>query len=129
MSSILSDIESHFEPASVDDLIKFGFNTIKCSSRLIYQRQIRLNAPYKAPSDFALGYIEKTIPTNCIVRAIYKPNMKTSDGNVNVISISIVSYTLPYNVGFKIIRLKNPTIAELSAALATVNLEKQFFIY
>lgn len=127
MSGILSDIETHFEPASIDNLIKFGFNTIKCSSRLIYQRQIRLNAPYKVSGAF--GYIEKTIPTNCTVRAIYKPNMKTSNGDANIISISIVSYTLPYNVGFKIIRLKNPTIAELSAALDIVNLEKNFFIY
>ena len=127
MSSILADIESHFEPASVDDLIKFGFNTIKCSSRLIYQRQMRLRVPYKVPSTF--GYIEKTIGANCTVRAIYKPNMETSDGIKNIVSIGIMSYTLPSGAGFKIIRLANPTIAEISAALATVNLEKQFFIY
>ena len=127
MSSILSDMESHFEPANVDDLIKFGFNTIKCSSRLIYRRTRRLRVPYKVPSTF--GYIEKTISTDCIVCAIYKPNMKTSDGDANVVSIGIMSYTLPASVGFKIIRLKNPTMAEISAALATVNLEKNFFIY
>ena len=120
-------MESHFEPANVDDLIKFGFNTIKCSSRLIYQRTIRLNAPYKVASE--LGYIEKTIPTNCIVRAIYKPNIEMSGGNANIISIGIMSYTLPAGAGFKIIRLKNATIAEVSAALTTVNLEKNFFIY
>lgn len=127
MSSILADMESHFEPASVDDLIKFGFNTIKCSSRLIYQRQIRLRVPYKVPSPF--GYIEKTIPTNCTVRAIYKPNMETVGGIKNIVSISVASFTLPSGSGFKIIRLGNPTIAEIPAALATVNLEKQFFIY
>lgn len=127
MGSILSDIESHFEPASVDDLIKFGFNTIKCSSRLIYQHQIRLNVPYKVPSTF--GYIEKTIGANCTVRAIYKPNMEMSDGIKNIVSISVASFTLPGGVGFKIIRLSNPTIAEISAALMPVNLEKQFFIY
>lgn len=127
MSSILADIESHFEPASVDDLIKFGFNTIKCSSRLIYQRHIRVRIPHKVPSPF--GYIEKTIGANCTVRAIYKPNMEMSDGIKNIVSIGVMSYTLPGGVGFKIIRLSNPTIAEISAALATVNLEKQFFIY
>jgi hypothetical protein len=127
MGSILADMESHFEPASVDDLIKFGFNTIKCSSRLIYQRQIRLNVPYKVPSHF--GYIEKTIYITCTVRAIYKPNMEMIDGVKNIVSISVASFTLPGGVGFKIIRLKNPTIAEISAALMPVNLEKQFFIY
>lgn len=127
MSSILADMESHFEPASVDDLIKFGFNTIKCSSRLIYQRQIRLHVPYKVPSPF--GYIEKTTRTTCTVRAIYKPNMETAGGIKNIVSISVASFTLPSGSGFKIIRLKNPTIAEISAALETVNLEKQFFIY
>ena len=127
MSSILADIESHFEPASVDDLVKFGFNTIKCSSRLIYRREIRLRVPYKVPSP--LGYIEKTIRTTCTVRAIYKPNIETSDGIKNIVSISVASFTLPSGAGFKIIRLSNPTIAEISAALATVNLEKQFFIY
>lgn len=120
-------MESHFEPANVDDLIKFGFNTVKCSSRLIYRRTRRLRVPHKVPSNF--GYIEKTISTNCIVRAIYKPNIEMSGGNANIISIGIMSYTLPASVGFKIIRLKNPTIAEVSAALAIVNLEKNFFIY
>jgi hypothetical protein len=55
--------------------------------------------------------------------------METTDGIKNIVSISIMSYTLPGGVGFKIIRLKNPTIAEISAALASINLEKQFFIY
>ena len=126
MGSILSNIEDHFNVATREQLIAFGFREIKFSNRLLYLRTIQLTAPYKASTES--GYVVENIPINCVIQAFYKPDISGSKTK-DVITIRIKSYSLPYSTIFKPIKLIEASMAEVIAAFDPVNLEKQFFIY